>query len=92
MLVSLATCKKHVVFLQVANKNGILPNMKKYWSGSHTKHKLMYHLVWIPKYRKRVLKGAVAKRIEELLRQCAEVNEWEIDELNVQQDHIHMLV
>jgi putative transposase len=52
----------------------------------------MYHLVWIPKYRKRILKGSIARRIEELLRQCAEVNSWEIDELNIQVDHVHMLV
>ena len=64
----------------------------KYWTGAHTKHKLMVHITWIPKYRKRVLKGAIAKRIEELLHECAEVNNWRIDELNVQPDHIHMLV
>ncbi|QQR48839.1 IS200/IS605 family transposase [bacterium] len=52
----------------------------------------MYHLVWIPKYRKRILKGAIAKRIEELFRQCAEVNRWEIHELNIQSDHVHMLI
>ena len=52
----------------------------------------MYHIVWIPKYRKRVLRGAIAKRIAELLHQCAEVNGWEIHELNVQPDHVHMLV
>ncbi len=66
--------------------------MSKYWSGAHTRHKLMYHLVWIPKYRKRILRGSIAKRIEELLRQCAEVNSWEIHELNIQVDHVHMLV
>ena len=63
-----------------------------YWTGAHTKHRLMYHLVWIPKYRKRVLQGNIAKRIEELLYQCAEVNGWRIDELSIQPDHIHMLV
>jgi putative transposase len=52
----------------------------------------MYHIVWIPKYRKRVLKGEIAKRIEELLRQCADMNRWEIHELNVQTEHVHMLV
>ena len=35
----------------------------KYWTGAHTKHRLMIHIVWIPKYRKRILKGALAKRI-----------------------------
>ena len=52
----------------------------------------MYHVVWIPKYRKRVLKGAIANRIKELLEQCAEVNRWEIHELNVQIDHVHVLL
>ena len=63
-----------------------------YWSRAHTKHRLMYHLVWIPKYRKRVLRGKIAIRIEELLRQCAEINGWRIDEINIQPDHVHMLV
>lgn len=52
----------------------------------------MYHIVWIPKYRKRVLSGLIATRVEELLRQCAEMNRWGIQELNVQPDHVHILV
>ena len=64
----------------------------EYWSGAHTKHRIMYHIVWLPKYRKRVLSGAIAERIKMLLQECAEVNDWRIDELNIQQDHVHMLV
>ena len=64
----------------------------KYWKGSQIKYRLMYHLVWIPKYRKRVLKGKVAERIAELLHECADMNRWKIEELNIQVDHIHMLV
>ena len=52
----------------------------------------MYHLVWIPKYRKRILKGALAERLRVLFLQCAEVNGWQIQELNIQPDHVHMLV
>jgi len=63
-----------------------------YWTGAHTKHRLKYHLVWIPKYRKRVLKGKLAGFLKKLLYQAAEVNEWEIEELSVQVDHVHMLV
>ena len=66
--------------------------MSQYASGSHTTHRLKYHLVWIPKYRKRVLRGQLARRLYELLRQCAEVNQWTIEELNVQVDHVHLLV
>ena len=63
-----------------------------YWTGAHTKHRHMYHIVWIPKYRKRILRGAIALRIEELVRECATMNKWEIHELNVQVDHVHMLI
>jgi putative transposase len=64
----------------------------KYWSGAHTKHRMLYHIVWIPKYRKRVLSGEIAVRIKELLQECADVNRWRIDELNIQRDHVHMLI
>lgn len=57
-------------------------NKGMYWNGAHTTHRL----------RKRILRGAIVKRIEELLRQCAEINGWRIDELNIQQDHVHILI
>ena len=63
-----------------------------FWSGAHTKHRLKYHLVWIPKYRKRILNGRLAYRVAELVRQCVDVNGWEINELNVQVDHVHLLL
>ncbi len=63
-----------------------------YWSGAHTKHSLQYHLVWIPKYRRRIIEGKIAIRIRQLFYECAEVNKWLIHELNIQADHIHMMV
>jgi len=66
--------------------------MSKYWCGSQTKHRLMYHLVWIPKYRKRVLKEKIAIRLKELLEECADLNRWKIEELNIKTDHVHILV
>ena len=49
-----------------------------YWTNAHTKHRLRVHLVWVPKYRRRVLQGLVATRLDALLRQAAEVNRWQI--------------
>ena len=66
--------------------------VNNYATGSHTTHRLQYHLVWIPKYRKRVLIGPLARRLYELFRECAEVNAWHIAEMNIQPDHVHMLV
>ena len=63
-----------------------------YWTGAHTTHRLRYHLVWIPKYRKRVLTGAVALRLEELLRQACETSRWGLEKLTIQPDHVHLLL
>jgi putative transposase len=53
---------------------------------------IQYHFVWIPKYRKRVLVGKVKARLEELVRQCSEINAFDPLELNVQPDHVHLLL
>jgi putative transposase len=47
---------------------------------------------WVPKYRKRLLTGTLSARLTELLNECAEVNCWKIIELNIQIDHVHLLV
>jgi putative transposase len=64
----------------------------KYRSNAYSTHRLLYHLVWIPKYRKRLLDDAIADRLKQLFAQCADLNDWEVHELNVQIDHVHMLV
>ena len=69
-----------------------MQNNKEYWTGAHTKHRLKYHLVWIPKYRKRVIEGKIAERLEEMFRECALVNQWKIEELSIMSDHVHILI
>ncbi len=64
----------------------------RYWTGAHTTHKLRYPLVLVPKYRKRVLRGDVAARLEMLLRQACDINGWEAEELAIQPDHAHLLL
>ncbi len=64
----------------------------RYWTGVHTTHKLRNHLVLVPKYRKRVLRGDVAARLETLLRQACDINGWEAEELAIQPDHAHLLL
>jgi len=49
-----------------------------YWTGAHTKHRLQYHLVWIPKYRKRVLRGMLAGCLKQSVYHVAVVNRWKI--------------
>ena len=63
-----------------------------YWSGGHTRHRVLDHFVFCPKYRHRVLEGAIASRLEELFRECCEMQRWYLHELNIQPDHVHLLV
>ena len=56
----------------------------------HAVYDLKYHFVWTPKYRKQILKGDVAEFMEATLRRIAAEYEWEIDEMAVQPDHVHV--
>ena len=64
----------------------------RYNHSAHSRFRLQYHLVWIPKYRKRVMIGEVASSVRKLFYDCAEMNSWWITRLAVMPDHIHMLV
>ena len=66
--------------------------MRRYRLSSHAKYDLKVHLVWCPKYRKRVLTGQVATRVRDLLRQIAAENELEIISGKVAADHVHMFI
>ena len=61
-------------------------------STSHAVYEAKYHLVWCPKYRKRVLVGDVRERVKQLFYQIAEQFEFEIDRCEVAEEHIHILV
>ena len=66
--------------------------MRHYRLGAHTKSDLKVHVVWIPKYRKAVLKGDVALRVRDLVRQIAMEHELEIISGKVARDHVHVFL
>ena len=66
--------------------------MQLYKLVAHTKTDLKAHLIWIPKYRKRVLTGQVAIRTRDVLRQIAIEHEIDIITGKVSSDHIHMFI
>jgi putative transposase len=66
--------------------------MRLYKLGSHTKTDLKVHLIWIPKYRKRVIIGQVAVRLRDVLRQIALEHEITIITGKISSDHIHMFI
>jgi putative transposase len=64
----------------------------EYRYGSHTVFNIEYHFVWVTKYRYKVLKGDVAERVRELVRQTCEAFEIRILSGVVSSDHVHILV
>lgn len=51
-----------------------------------------YHLIWCPKYRRKVLLGDIETRLKEIIKDVAHDNKWEIHTLEVMPDHIHVFV
>src|SRR3954466_13366375 len=66
--------------------------MRRYRVGAHSGYDLKVHLVWVPKYRKRVLTGAVAVRARDPLRQIAAANDLHIISGKVAADHVHLFI
>ncbi|MDT0648488.1 IS200/IS605 family transposase [Zunongwangia sp. F260] len=66
--------------------------MGKYKKLSHVVYKCEYHIVWVPKYRLRIMKGEIKNLIENDIKMLCEWKSCEVQELNVQEDHVHLLV
>ncbi len=66
--------------------------MSRYRHGSHTVYECHYHFVFIPKYRKPVLRGEVGVRLRELIREICKSYEIEILQGHVRPDHVHLLL
>ena len=61
----------------------------KYCKLTHVVYQCDYHIVWAPKYRYRVLTGAVKEMVGKDVRTLCEWKEVEVLELSVQADHVH---
>jgi putative transposase len=64
----------------------------KYKSNNNVVYSCKYHVVWCPKYRRKVLVDGVDKRLKEIAQAVAEEMHFEIIEMEVMPDHVHMLV
>ena len=66
--------------------------MSKYRKQSHVIYKCDYHIVWVPKYRFKVLTGSIKDLVDHDIRMICEWKNCDVEELNVQIDHIHLMV
>lgn len=63
-----------------------------YSTGSHTVFHHRYHIVWAPKYRYKVLRGAVRERVRDIVRQVCDELGVKIIQGVLSTDHVHMFV
>ena len=61
-------------------------------SGHHTKFNINYHLIWIPKYRKPILKGEVKNALKGIINECCYTKKLDLLALEIMPDHIHLFV
>ncbi|WP_083517093.1 IS200/IS605 family transposase [Alicyclobacillus shizuokensis] len=64
----------------------------EYKSNRNVVYSCKYHVVWCPKYRRKVLVNGVDERLKEILRAVAEERRVVIIEMEVMPDHVHLLV
>ena len=66
--------------------------MDKYESLNHTKWECKYHVVFIPKCRRRTLYGELRKHLGEVFKELAKQKESRVEEGHLMPDHVHMML
>src|SRR5512145_1749915 len=65
--------------------------MSRFRKLSHALWHCQYHIVWVPKYRHRILGGEIGREVGDCIRSFLAQKEVEILEMNIQPDHIHLV-
>jgi len=65
---------------------------KQYNADKHLIYSCQYHVIFCPKYRRRVLVGAIGKRLKELILEKQEEYGYTVLDMEVMPDHVHLLL
>jgi len=55
-------------------------------------HLIVYHVIWCPKRRRKVLVGPVRTRLEQIVGEVAAEHDWTVIELAIRPDHVHLFI
>lgn len=64
----------------------------EYKSNRNVVYSCKYHVVWCPKYRRKVLTGEIKARLKELIVETAKGTNADVIEMEVMPDHVHLLI
>jgi putative transposase len=65
---------------------------RDYLHEEHTVHLIVYHIIWCPKRRRRIVRGEIAQRLEHLVNEGADEQDWQVLNLSIQPDHVHLFI
>lgn len=65
---------------------------ENYIHEQHAVHHILYHIIFCPKRRRKVLVGPVHDRLKQIIEEVAEEYGWMIERLAIQPDHIHLFI
>ncbi len=66
--------------------------MRRIGSLNHSRWECKYHVIFIPKYRKKAIFGRIRSELGEIFRRLAEQKESRIEEGHLMPDHVHMMI
>jgi len=64
----------------------------EYEHDNHNVHLIVYHIIFCPKRRRKVLVGPIRERLQQIIWEVATENDWKVIEMAIQADHVHLFV
>ncbi len=77
---------KHVVHSILINMN------EQYIHEQHAVYHMLYHIIFCPKRRRKILVGPVHDRLKHIIDEVAQEHHWHIQGLAIQPDHVHLFI
>lgn len=64
----------------------------EYEHDTHNVHLIVYHIIFCPKRRQKILVGPIRERLQQITQEVATANKWRVIELAIQPDHVHLFI
>jgi REP-associated tyrosine transposase len=64
----------------------------EYQHEQHSVHLVVYHIIWCPKRRRKVLVGPVRDRLKQIIGEVVDEHDWQTISLAIQPDHVHLFI
>ena len=72
--------------MNIVNEN------KKYKTATHLTFSCQYHVIFCPKYRRRVLKDGIDERLKEIIYEVANKYDFDVPSMEIMEDHVHLII